>query len=345
MREVNACRDPDLFWALKGGGGGSFGVVTRLTLATHDLPSTFGLASLTVRADTDAAFSRLAERIVGFYAEALFGPVWGEQIAFTPENALELSRWCSRASTQEEAAATWQPFLDWVAADPRASPRRRADRARGRRRQPLRSGDAQAGARPRPRRRPAGRAGGQRLLGLEPGRGRAGAARLPLRLGPGGAARARAARRARRRARRRVAALAGDAPPQQGPRRRPASGDRRRPRHRDEPGRPRRLRARDQRRRGRPAWPGLPGHEPDVAAARRDRAAVGRAMDALVQVGAAGAYVAESDFFAADWQGAFWGPHYPRLLAIKDRYDPDGLFIVHHGVGSERWSPDGFTRL
>jgi hypothetical protein len=23
----------------------------------------------------------------------------------------------------------------------------------------------------------------------------------------------------------------------------------------------------------------------------------------------------------------------------------DGLFVVHHGVGSERWSADGFTRL
>lgn len=24
---------------------------------------------------------------------------------------------------------------------------------------------------------------------------------------------------------------------------------------------------------------------------------------------------------------------------------PEGLFVVHHGVGSGRWSPDGFTRL
>jgi len=38
-------------------------------------------------------------------------------------------------------------------------------------------------------------------------------------------------------------------------------------------------------------------------------------------------------------------PRSERLLAVKDRYDPDGLFLVHHGVGSERWSPDGFTRL
>jgi Berberine and berberine like len=37
-------------------------------------------------------------------------------------------------------------------------------------------------------------------------------------------------------------------------------------------------------------------------------------------------------------------PYFPRLLRIKRRYDPDGLFTVHHGVGSEGWSDDGFSR-
>ena len=32
VRTVNASNDADLFWALKGGGGGSCGVVTKVTL-------------------------------------------------------------------------------------------------------------------------------------------------------------------------------------------------------------------------------------------------------------------------------------------------------------------------
>jgi FAD/FMN-containing dehydrogenase len=48
----------------------------------------------------------------------------------------------------------------------------------------------------------------------------------------------------------------------------------------------------------------------------------------------AGAYVNECDFFQPDWQRAFWGSNYPRLAAVKRRYDPSGLFTVHHGVGT-----------
>jgi hypothetical protein len=33
------------------------------------------------------------------------------------------------------------------------------------------------------------------------------------------------------------------------------------------------------------------------------------------------------------------------LKAVKRKYDPEGLFFVHHGVGSDEWSADGFERL
>jgi FAD/FMN-containing dehydrogenase len=58
-----------------------------------------------------------------------------------------------------------------------------------------------------------------------------------------------------------------------------------------------------------------------------------------------GSYVSESNYFNQSWQEAFWGANYPRLQAVKAKYDPNGLFFVHHGVGSETWSADGFNQL
>jgi hypothetical protein len=39
LRNVTSKSDPDLLWALKGGGGGNFGVVTNLKLRVHGIPS------------------------------------------------------------------------------------------------------------------------------------------------------------------------------------------------------------------------------------------------------------------------------------------------------------------
>src|SRR5574337_934687 len=143
------------------------------------------------------------------------------------------------------------------------------------------------------------------------------AAGLPVGLAAGGAAAGRAAAGARRRVVRRVTALGRVAAPEQGPGRRAARGDRGGPGHRDESGGARRLRAR----------------------------AIGLAMDEVRRlVPDAGSYLSESDFFLPHWQRAFWGSNHERLRAVKARYDPQGLFVVHHGVGSESWSADGFTR-
>ena len=95
-----------------------------------------------------------------------------------------------------------------------------------------------------------------------------------------------------------------------------------------------------------PAFPGLPSHEPDLGADRHHAGEIGKAMSELKQLApGAGSYFAESDFFETHWQTSYWDANYPRLRSIKEKYDPTGLFFVHHGVGSEEWSADGFTRL
>jgi hypothetical protein len=95
-----------------------------------------------------------------------------------------------------------------------------------------------------------------------------------------------------------------------------------------------------------PAYPGLARVAVDLAAARRNAREIDRAAAALRGlVPNAGSYVSESNYFNTSWQSAYWGSHYSRLRAVKRQYDPDGLFIVHHGVGSEEWSADGFTRV
>ncbi|KAF2462749.1 FAD-binding domain-containing protein [Lindgomyces ingoldianus] len=52
----------------------------------------------------------------------------------------------------------------------------------------------------------------------------------------------------------------------------------------------------------------------------------------------AGAYMNEADFQQRGWQEVFFGRNYERLLRIKRRYDPKGLFFAEVAVGSEEWS-------
>src|SRR5262249_56926527 len=60
VRTANAASNPDLSWALKGGGGGTFGAVTRLTLRTHPLPAYVGAVHTLIAPPPDARPAALA---------------------------------------------------------------------------------------------------------------------------------------------------------------------------------------------------------------------------------------------------------------------------------------------
>jgi FAD/FMN-containing dehydrogenase len=345
VRVVNACKHPELFWGIKGGGGGSLGVVTRLTLRTHALPEYFGGVFGEIKAASDAAYRALIAKAISFYQSDLFNPHWGEQWGFRADNVLHVGM-VFQGLSQQQAQATWQPFLDWVRASGDYSfvkpvqvlalPARHFwDADYFRQHVPgAMIADDRDGA-PRNHVLWAGDQGqvGWFIHGFQ-------SAWLPASLlntdrqaslveaifactrqwdvefhfnkGLAGAP-SEAIAAARDTATNPqvldafALAILGGA--------------------------------------GAPAYPGMPGAKQDLPAARKDAAAIGRAMAELLKLAPdAGAYVSESDYFQRNWQQAFWGANYPRLAAVKRSYDPDGLFFVHHGVGSEAWSADGFTR-
>ena len=334
VRIANAVRNPDLFWALKGGGGGTFGVVTRLTLRTHALPAYFGAVLATITAASDAAYVALVGQLLSFYRESLLTPHWGEVIRFGPGRRINVNM-VFQGLTPAEAEETWAPLFAWVEARPAdytlerqvlAVPARDFWNADVLEQVPgLIVLDDRPGA---PKgyfywAADTGQVGqvlhayqstwlSQRLLEPERQPALVDALTRASQIWP-------------------VAlhcnkGLAG-APP-----------------HvldwtRDTPMNPAVLdsfalaiaSANEP-----PAYPGITGHEPDDERGRRDAAAVASAMAPLKALAERPAsYLSEADYFQDDWQASFWGDHYARLTQVKDRYDPGGLFSVHHGVGTE----------
>lgn len=50
-----------------------------------------------------------------------------------------------------------------------------------------------------------------------------------------------------------------------------------------------------------------------------------------------GTYNSESDYIEPNWQESFHGNKYPRLLEIKKKWDPEGVFYATNAIGSEEW--------
>jgi len=117
IRTVNAAREKDLLWALKGGGDVAFGVITRLTLATHPLPDSVRAVNLTLRAKSDDSYRRLLQRFVELYAASLFNPHWGEQVRARTDNRLDV-RMVFQGPIQGRGACRVEPLLDFADAHP-----------------------------------------------------------------------------------------------------------------------------------------------------------------------------------------------------------------------------------
>ncbi|KAH7128517.1 FAD binding domain-containing protein [Dendryphion nanum] len=49
------------------------------------------------------------------------------------------------------------------------------------------------------------------------------------------------------------------------------------------------------------------------------------------------AYVNEGNLEEPNWQEAYWGSKYPRLLELKGKWDPEGVFYARTTPGTENW--------
>ncbi len=343
---VNACQNADLFWALKGGGAG-WGITTRLTLATHPLPKTLGFMSQTFKAESDESYRKLIKAFLDFSRDALINPHWGEQVSFGPDNTLAVFMGF-QGLDEAQAREVWKPFWAWVqdnAKDVRETERLRMLAIPARhwwdfeyRKKNMPKSiviDDRPGAAP-------GRfwwAGNGSEVGIFISNYES--AWLPQSL---------------------LAPTQVDALAQglfdasrhylttlhynKGLAGAPAE---RIKEARDTAVHPGVLDAfalviiaGGQTK----VYPGVLGHEPRRDEARAEGKKISAAFEAVRRLAPdAGSYSSEMGYHAENWREAAWGPHYPRLLQIKQKYDPDGLFTGHHQVGSEFWSKDGFTKL
>jgi FAD/FMN-containing dehydrogenase len=346
VRIANAYTNPDLFWAIKGGGGGSLGVLTKLTLRTRDLPDFFGAVIATVQAHSDVAFRDLIGEFIDFYRNHLLNPHWGETVSFRGDNELSIGM-VFQGLAKSEVETLWNPFFDWlkkspekytIASDPiiLAIPARRfwdADFLKKYLPKAI-SPDSREGASDKHYwwQNDNSQIGiywhgyqstwlpdtllakdqTSRLVDALFSATRHWRVTFHFNKGLAGAAAEEIA--AARDTATNPAVLSafalviigGGAPP---------------------------------------VYPGIPGHEPDEITARQNAMKICQAMTELRKIiPKAGSYLSEANYFEESWQESFWGPNYARLKTIKERYDPAGLFFVHHGIGTENWSPDGFTR-
>ncbi len=330
LRTVNAYQEPDLFWALRGGGGGTFGIVIRQTLLAHPIPHLDGSISGFIEARDEAALEDLVDAYLALVYESMLTPDWGEGVFIEP-GSRRLQMMVSFVDMESaEAEAVWRPLLSYLGSRPDAFDVQVRFRSVPfvQKWQPAEdavSWDRRPDA-------PGGQywwKGNQIEVGAYWGGYQGRGIPLVRLAGQERRSLARAFVQASRTSFllfQTNKGLAGISP-EAGKRQRTTSMH---PAVLDDAGYVTLANWVQYR------YPGIAGHEPDEVLAKAQRQDVDVAMAAIRAVTPGGtSYVNEGNFFEPDWKKEFWGPNYSRLLAVKQHYDPGNLFRVHHGVGSD----------
>jgi hypothetical protein len=113
LRTVSECSNTDLFWALRGGGGGTYAIVVSTTFKTYELPKVAVVNfNFTV---TDEGYADVLE-ILGEHSPKLAEEGWGGYFVLNNtfmSNTFSLPL-ISRDKTVESANTTFQPILSSI---------------------------------------------------------------------------------------------------------------------------------------------------------------------------------------------------------------------------------------
>ncbi len=337
---ANACQNQDLFWAIKGGGGGTFGIVTHLTLRTHPLPNYFGILKGKITAKETTDYQLLIEKFLTFYHKHLNNQNWGEQFSFKPDNTMNIFM-VSQGLSTEQAQKVWKPFVDWVATQNGITfeseyidipPNKVWDYSFWEKNYPeLVVKNTGPNARPgeywwAPNSGEVfsywytyqswwlpvslfSRDEIQRTAATFYQASRLAPVSIQINKGLAGAS-DEAIQLAKNTSMHPAVFSAGALVIMSYSTNQPQ----------------------------------FPGMKNDVTIQQKVTN-INTAMS-LIQAMApdAGSYANEADYFQGNWQKTFWGENYQRLLEIKNKYDPNGLFYCHHCVGSEVWQEGGMCR-
>jgi len=111
---ANAYRNKDLFWALRGGGGGTWGVVTSVTYKTH--PSTpFSSASLLVNSTNTDSTQKLLTEIIRLTPSLVEQGYGGYGVGTSGRIQLSVM---SPNVTAEQTQATFSPLFEFAISQP-----------------------------------------------------------------------------------------------------------------------------------------------------------------------------------------------------------------------------------